>query len=1512
MTRLRRLFLTRLGFRQQLVLTFTIGIACLTLGSSLAIATLSSQTVRAKLLQEGEQITQSFGRQSTLALLYHSPDNAIDAAQAMLAFPDVRGVAIFDASHRLLLAAGEDTAGEPEAAHWPQQLVLDNETPSAWYFTAPVFAGQPDTEADHSPFLTHPPSPELIGYVRVKIGKETLKRMAADILRGNLLLSSGIALVLLAVLLAITSRVTTPLRRLSEIMHRAQNGEIQVRAEERGPKDIVDMQVAFNTMMSELESREQQLLEAHEAALESARMKGEFAVNVSHELRTPLNGVLGMLELLHEMGLTPKQREYVEVARSAGESLLLLIDDMLDFSHLGSGKLKLTAEDFDLTQTLEEVVRLLAGQAQRKGLDLGYVIAPELPVALRGEPGRIRQVLINLMGNAIKFTEKGEVGVAVSVAGRDDGRIRVRFEVRDTGIGIPRESWNRIFDAFSQVDGSTTRKYGGTGLGLAICRQLVMLMDGEIGLDSVVGEGSRFWFELPLDLARDMQEPHEGPDLAGLRVLIVVDSDVTRTFLEQTFSAWETYHHTASEPQAALEQLRRAASDGRAYDLVLLDEALPSMSGTETIRRIQKDPLIAGTSVILMANPHQTATDDPRRPAIGAVISKPVQRGALLSAVTNAVKRKAEMRAGLAPRIQEEAGRLSGTPVLVVEDNITNQHVAVAMLERLGCRPEVAANGQDALEAVSRARFELILMDCQMPQMDGYQTTQRLRALEGEGEHAHVPIIAMTANVQEGDAEKCIAAGMDDYLPKPLTLDALREKLQQWVGPSALLREVTAVADCAGTAAGELQALDGEALSELRESVGESFAHMIEVFLEDTPACVEEIEQAVADDDGSKLCATAHRIKGSVKNFGAERLAGIAKQLEDLARSGTMEGAAPLVSALLAEFERVKNALEHEIKPERVRPGREKVEHPRILVVDDDRAMCFALRTVLEQDGYRIEEARNGAEAIAVCERHMPDLVLMDALMPVMDGFAACKRLRDLPGGALVPLLVITSLDDEHAIEEAFSAGATDYIPKPVHFAVLRQRVARLLRASRAERHVRRLAYHDELTGLPNRAMFKERLGEMLARKRGEDDLLAVLFLDLDRFKVVNDTLGHEVGDLLLKAASERILRCVRSSDLVARLGGDEFTVVLDGIRSSLAAATVADNICNALADPFVLMGQEMYVTASIGVSFYPADGNDIAALIKHADTAMFRAKEQRSNYRFYEQDMEAAVTRRMELDGEMRRALARNEFVLYYQPVADFTTEEIVGMESLLRWNHPERGLVSPAEIIPLAEETGFIVSIGEWVLRSACTQLQEWVGKGYGAMHVAVNISGRQFDRGGLYDTIVKVLEETALSPSLLRLEITESVIMESPERIIPVLRQLRQLGVHLSVDDFGTGYSSLSHLKRFPVDVLKIDRSFVRDILTDPADAAIVTGIVALARSLGLRTVAEGVENAEQHEALKRLECNMVQGYHLGRPMPAAAFEEAILGKSARTPETQRSAKPQSRPSRQRKPRKTTEAP
>jgi diguanylate cyclase (GGDEF)-like protein len=500
-----------------------------------------------------------------------------------------------------------------------------------------------------------------------------------------------------------------------------------------------------------------------------------------------------------------------------------------------------------------------------------------------------------------------------------------------------------------------------------------------------------------------------------------------------------------------------------------------------------------------------------------------------------------------------------------------------------------------------------------------------------------------------------------------------------------------------------------------------------------------------------------------------------------------------------------------------------------------------------------------------------------------MDGFNACQRIQRLPKGKNTPILIITSLDDEQSIDRAFASGAVDYITKPVHFAVLRQRVARLLHAGKAEKQIRRLAYHDPLTGLANRAHFNGRLKELLHGPMAENRMIAVLFLDLDRFKLVNDTLGHTVGDLLLKAVAERIQGTVRNKDLVARLGGDEFTIILEEITSAEVVAKVAAKICRTLSTPFVFSGQEIYVAASIGISLYPTDGQDCQTIIKHADTAMYRAKDQGGGYVFYREGMEEAASQMLVLQTEIRQALERDEMLLYYQPQADLSTGKIVGAEALIRWNHPERGLISPGVFIPCAEETGLIINIGEWVMQEACRQIREWQDLGYPVPRISINLSPRHLEAHDIVAQMERLLEKTGITPEHLELEITESAIMKRAEETISVLHEFKKMNFSLAIDDFGIGYSSLSYLKRFPIDRLKIDQSFVRDITTDPEDAAIIKAIIALARSLQLEVVAEGVEAQDQQTFLYDQGCDIIQGYHLGRPVPPAEFAAAYLRKT-----------------------------
>ena len=458
--------------------------------------------------------------------------------------------------------------------------------------------------------------------------------------------------------------------------------------------------------------------------------------------------------------------------------------------------------------------------------------------------------------------------------------------------------------------------------------------------------------------------------------------------------------------------------------------------------------------------------------------------------------------------------------------------------------------------------------------------------------------------------------------------------------------------------------------------------------------------------------------------------------------------------------------------------------------------------------------------------------------------------------------------------------------------------IARDITQSRqAEEKIRRLAHFDELTGLPNRTMFMQTLQRAfsLAQRRGKE--FALFFIDLDRFKNINDSLGHESGDRLLQDVARRLRHHLRESDTVARLGGDEFVVLVEDSADPRELNAIAQNILNAVGRPCVLSGQEYHVTGSIGISTFPADGQDPATLLKNADIAMYLAKDRgKNNFQFYSAQQNAHSFERLALESALRHALGRGEFALHYQPKVDIGSGRIVGVEALLRWNHPDLGMVLPNQFIPLAEETGLIVPIGRWVLQIACAQMSAWRREGLPALRVAVNLSARQFSDDALIDDIAEALVEASLAPDGLELEITESMVMQNPERAVTTLSRLREMGITVSIDDFGTGYSSLGYLKRFPIDNVKVDRSFIKDLPHDTDDAAITRAVIAMAQSLRIRVIAEGVETREQLHFLRDHDCDECQGYYLSRPLPASEF--ALLARSWRPDEIGRSG--EARPS------------
>ena len=572
-----------------------------------------------------------------------------------------------------------------------------------------------------------------------------------------------------------------------------------------------------------------------------------------------------------------------------------------------------------------------------------------------------------------------------------------------------------------------------------------------------------------------------------------------------------------------------------------------------------------------------------------------------------------------------------------------------------------------------------------------------------------------------------------------------------------------------------------------------------------------------------------------------------------------------------------------------------------VLIIDDEEQVRKLLVSLLG-DTHHCQTAGSAEEALSALSRGTFDLVIADIGMRGMSGLQLVPRLRSIAPDT-VTIMISGSQEIETAIE-ALRVGAFDYVTKPFDFrhvaaAVERaldhcrllkekrryqEQLQRLLRERTAE--VDRLAYYDSITQLPNRTLFEDRLSQAVAIARSAGETLGVLFISLDQFKKVNDTLGHAPGDLLLQEFAGRLKSCISETDTVARFGSDEFALLLTQIKGTEDVVETIGLLSQVLNMSFDLEGHEVFATSSVGVSLFPIDGVDSQTLLQNAGAALYKAKRSGgANYQFYTSDMHEMASSRLALETSLRRAIQNEEFLIHYQPRVSVDSLEITGVEALVRWQHPQLGLVLPSEFIPLAEDTGLIVPIGEWVLRHACLQNTRWQAQGFPSLHIAVNISARQFHEQDVTQTVVRILKETGLAPEHLELELTESSIMRNSDFAAGVLNRLKVMGINISIDDFGTGFSSLASLKRLPIDSLKIDQSFVRDMTTDPDEAALVMAIITLAHNLRLKVVAEGVETEEQLGFLHLLRCDEIQGFLFSKPLPEEALVSLLEAHSGR---------------------------
>ena len=752
-----------------------------------------------------------------------------------------------------------------------------------------------------------------LGHVRVGYSPGVQEE---DILQERVVTATvGLFLLGLGILTSfyLAARIAVPIASLRRATDEIAQGNYQVSLPSGGSTELVALSESFSTMAAELHLTTGRLVSARDDALAAERAKADFLATMSHEIRTPMNGVIGMLTLLLDTELDRTQREYSQTAHRSADALLAVINDILDFSKIEAGKLELELIDFELRHTLEDVMGLMGERASAKRLELGTVVHEGVPDVLRGDPVRLRQVLFNLVGNALKFTEDGEVVVRVELEEESDESVRLRFEVADTGPGIPPDIQQRLFTPFTQADTTTTRRFGGSGLGLAISRRLVDIMGGEIGLRSRPGEGSTFWFTVRFGHSPRMAEQPErwSGSLAGARALVVDDHRASRQDVEAQLGRWGLDTVAVPDASRALMLLRSSAAQGAPFDVALIDMHMPGTDGMQLGRDIKADPAIGSTHLVLLTSiGTRGQARDAQDAGFAAFLTKPLRQSALHDCLVTLLGRSdaeagdlpaAAARALITRHTLAEARALRRARILVAEDHPVNQMVAVGLLERLGYRADVVSNGREAVEALKRGRYDLVLMDCQMPDMDGFEATRTIR--QSEPSDRRIPILALTADATERGREECLGSGMDDYVTKPIDRAHLREALLRW-----LPAEPDADSDLA-EAPEQKSTPAALELSQLNSVVGDDPAKIrryLELFASTTGTLMDQIGVSIDRREAPGLCRLSHTLKGACGNIGAVEMAGLARQLEHAAKAEDWSQAGDLWRELTGSFERTR------------------------------------------------------------------------------------------------------------------------------------------------------------------------------------------------------------------------------------------------------------------------------------------------------------------------------------------------------------------------------------------------------------------------------------------------------------------------------------------------------------------------------------------------------------------------------------------------------------------------------
>ncbi len=1102
--------------------------------------------------------------------------------------------------------------------------------------------------------------------------------------------------------------------------------------------------------------------------------------------------------------------------------------------------------------------------------------------------------------------------------------------------------------------------------------------------------------------------------LNGIRVLVVDDNPLNREILSAYLSHAGCNPACVGNGALALDELMVAASKNQPYRLLLLDSDMSELDVLTLAKKVRSIPDIPQPAMVLMGS-DDLGIDEEQKHFYGfnATLPKPVMQSKLINTISFLLDSEGAAST-LVTQAVTNSKRTLGC-ILLVEDQPINQEVGRYMLHELGYEVDLASNGHQAVEASAEKNYDAILMDCHMPEMDGFEAVRKIREREARLTYpVRVPVIALTADAQSGIVKQCLTAGMDQYLGKPFNQQQLAQALSPWL-PITTHEYVHSNLDESSSLSPEisLQPLDPQALQALRNirtDNGESLLNQaIKIFLHTAPEIMPNLHAALSAGNAQQLRLIAHGYKSSSANLGAKSLSDSFAAIEKIASQGKTDGIAALLQDLetdlsgsLRALKAVWTQIDQEQVPAAILAPQADISAKHLLLVDDDADFRILARSVLSVSGYSVEEADSAEQALQAISRKIPDLVILDAIMQGIDGFEACRRMRQAESMLDVPIIMATGLDDIDSINLAFAAGANDFITKPINYPILLHRLSFVLRASRdtaelrsskfqlssaqriarlgywtwdsssnyfyiseqlaqlchvdlkrfdftldgyialihadeqehirtlittaqdletarqteyrllaegyepiivhqeievsqgknhlaltgivqditqkkyAELQIERLAYMDELTGLASRTRYHQQVKDYIRRAQRHNEQFAFLFLDLDGFKDINDSFGHDVGDHFLKAIAERLRLVVRNVDFAARLGGDEFCIILDNISSEVVVTEVAERCLLQINQPLLLDRHQIKPRVSIGIAIYPRDGVTEVDLLKAADAAMYAAKQAgKQRFVFYSQDMASQALTRLEREQMLRDAFEHNEFILHYQPKISMQTGRMMGMEALIRWQHPEKGMIPPGVFVPLAEQLGLMVDLGHWVLKAACQQILQWRAEGLPFLHVAVNIAAEHFHDPALFKTVSELLGSTGIPAEYLELEVTESAMQT--QGYLEVFTQLRSLGVKIAIDDFGTGYSCLASLKQLPLDCLKVDKVFVDDVLTNPHTSLLLGTIIGLANAFDYTIVAEGVETKEQALVMHGLGCQIVQGYLFSKPVSGDKIPE-----------------------------------